>query len=177
MDQTGIKSLRGINGSLQWLATNSRIDLAAKVSLSASETANPTIESLQTANKIIRQAQRDDALPIHIHAIPLDQLNFGVFSDAAWGVRPDGSSQGGYLVYASSHALHKGEEAPVGIIEWKSWKLSRKCRSSLSAESQAMADSIDILNFIRLLFADCLHPEGIDLRQPDRVLQLSLIHI
>ena len=50
--------------------------------------------------------------------------------------------------------------------------MSRKCRSSLSAESQAMADSIDILNFIRLFFADCLHPEGIDLRQPDRVLQL-----
>ena len=46
--------------------------------------------------KIIRQAQRDEALPIHIHAIPLDQLNFGVFSDAAWGVRPDGSSQGGF---------------------------------------------------------------------------------
>ena len=38
------------------------------------------------------------------------------------GVRPDGSSQGGYLVYASSHALHAGQEAPVGIIEWKSWK-------------------------------------------------------
>ena len=99
-------------------------------------------------------------------------LNFGVFSDAAWGVRPDGSSQGGYLVYASSHDLHKGKEAPVGIIEWKSRKLSRTCRSSLSAESQAMADSIDILNFYSIVFADCLHPEGIDLRQPDRVLQL-----
>ena len=95
-----------------------------------------------------------------------------MFSDAAWGVRPDGSSQGGYLVYASSHALTKGEEAPVGIIDWKSWKLSRKCRSSLSAESQAMADAIDILNFIRLFFADCIHPTGIDLRQPDKILQM-----
>ena len=47
LDSTGMNSLRGINGSLQWLATNSRIDLAAKVSLSASETSNPTIESLQ----------------------------------------------------------------------------------------------------------------------------------
>ena len=29
------------------------------------------------------------------------------------------------------------------------------------------------MNFIRLCcFADCLHPEGFDLRQPDRVLQL-----
>ena len=114
LDATGLKTLRGINGSLQWLVSNTRVDLAARVSLSASETANPTIESLQKANKLIRQAQRDDTLPIHIHAIPMDQLNFGIFSDAAWGVRPDGSSQGGFLIYATSHALHKGEEAPHG---------------------------------------------------------------
>ena len=88
------------------------MDLSAKVSLSASETANPTIGSLQRANNIVRQAQKDDTLQIHIHAIPLEQLNFGVFSDAAWGVRPDGSSQGGYIVYASSHSLHDGKEAP-----------------------------------------------------------------
>ena len=36
-----------------------------------------------------------------------------------------------------------------------------------------MADSVDVLNFIRLFFADCLCPyEGIDLRQPDKILQL-----
>ena len=48
-DSTGMTSLRGMNGSLQWLATNSRIDLVAKVSLSVSEASNPTIESLQKA--------------------------------------------------------------------------------------------------------------------------------
>ena len=35
-----------------------------------------------------------------------------------------------------------------------------------------MADSIDMLNFSRLFFADFLLPEGIDLRRPDEVLQL-----
>ena len=80
--------------------------------------------------------------------------------------------KGGYLIYATSHALHKGNEAPVGVIDWKSWKLTRKCRSSLSAESPAMADSIDMLNFLRRFFADCIHPIGIDLRRPDEVLQL-----
>ena len=172
LDANGLKTLRGVNGSLQWLVSNTRVDLAARVSLSASETANPTVASLQKANKLIRQAQRDDTLPIHIHATPMDQLNFGVFSDAAWAVRPDGSSQGGYLVYATSHALHRGEENPLGIIDWKSWKLTRKCRSSLAAESQATADSVDILNFCRLFFADFLHPEGVDLRRPDEVYQL-----
>ena len=59
-----------------------------------------------------------------------------------------------------------------GVIEWKSWKLTRKCRSSLAAESQAMADSADMLDCVRLFFADCLHPVGIDLRRPDAVLKL-----
>ena len=38
LDAAGLKPLRGINGSLQWLCTNSRLDLSAKVSLYASET-------------------------------------------------------------------------------------------------------------------------------------------
>ena len=60
LDASGLTSLRGINGSLPWLCTNSRVDLSAKVSLWASEAAHPTISSLQTANNIVRQAQRDD---------------------------------------------------------------------------------------------------------------------
>ena len=76
LDASGLKALRGINGPLQWLVANIRVDLAANVSLSASGTSNPTIDSPQKANKLIRQAQRDDRLPIHIHAIPLDQLSF-----------------------------------------------------------------------------------------------------
>ena len=35
-----------------------------------------------------------------------------------------------------------------------------------------MADSVDMLNFVRLFFADLIHPEGIDLRRPDEVLKL-----
>ena len=93
LDAAGLKTLRGINGSLQRLRTNTRIDLSAKVSLSASEVSNPTIASLQKANKLIRQAQKDDNLPIHIHAIPMEELNFGIFSDAARAVRPDVSSR------------------------------------------------------------------------------------
>ena len=35
-----------------------------------------------------------------------------------------------------------------------------------------MADSVDMLNCVRLFLADCLHPVGIDLRRPDEVLKL-----
>ena len=36
------------------------------------------------------------------------------------------------------------------MLEWKSWKLKRVCRSSLSAECQATAAALDNLNFMRL---------------------------
>ena len=66
LDAHGIKCLRGINGTLQWLVSNTRVDSAARVSLSASETANPTIESLQKADKIVRQAQHESS-PSHLY--------------------------------------------------------------------------------------------------------------
>ena len=70
LDSKGLKCLRGINGSLQWLVTNTRVDLAAKVSLSASATSNPTVDDLRKANKLVRQAQRDSDLPLYFHPIP-----------------------------------------------------------------------------------------------------------
>ena len=82
----------------------------------AIETSNTTIGSLQRANTRIRQAQHYDTLPIHKHAIPLDQWTFGMFSCVPWGVRPAESTQGGVLMYATSHALHKGQEAPLGVL-------------------------------------------------------------
>ena len=64
LDGKGLKCLRAINGSLQWLVTKSRPDLSARVSLSASATSNPTYGHLQAANKLIRQAQRFKEIPI-----------------------------------------------------------------------------------------------------------------
>ena len=141
--------------------------MSAKVSISASGTSNPTVSELQKANKLIRQAIRDAGLPIVIPYIPFDQLTFGAFSDAAWAVRPDGSSQGGLLIFSASRDLIDGKLSPMGIIDWRSWKLQRKVRSSLAAESQAMADVVDLLNFTRLFVADIICHESIDLRKAE----------
>ena len=90
--------------------------MAAKVSLSASATTNPTFEDLQKTNKLIRQAQHDADIPINILPIPLNQLVLGGFTDAAWAVRPDGSSQGGYLCYATTKSLLDGKCAPCNSL-------------------------------------------------------------
>ena len=48
----GTRILRSGNGSLQWLVTNTRPDLAADVSLSAGNVTNTTVNDINNLNKI-----------------------------------------------------------------------------------------------------------------------------
>ena len=74
-------------------------------------------------------------------------MRFCAFHDAGWASRLDGSSQGGYMSFACHAQLLDGHEATVNLIDWKSWKLKRVCRSSLAAECQSMAEALDNLIF------------------------------
>ena len=57
------------------------------------------------------------------------------------------------------------------LLGWRTWKLRRVCRSSFAAETQALTDAIDHLNWIRLFIADMIAPQSIDLRRGEEVLQ------
>jgi hypothetical protein len=89
---------------------------------------------------------------VRIKHIRPEDLRFSAFHDAGWASRPDNSSQGGLMIFACHKDLLDGKEATISLIEWKSWKLKRVCRSSLSAECQAMAEALDTLNFVRFFW-------------------------
>ena len=59
---------------------------------------------------------------------------------------------------------------PISIMDWKGWKPKRKVGSSLAAESQALAEAVDVLNYMRPFFTECLVSYTIDLRKADQVL-------
>ena len=66
-------------------------------------------------------------------------------SDASWGVRREGHSQGGYLLMlAPTHILH-GEATSYTILDWRGFHSPRVCRSFLNAEFQACPVAIDSL--------------------------------
>ena len=52
----------------------------------------------------------------------------------------------------------------MSLIDWRSFRLRRVARSSLSAEVQAYAEALDALDFCKLFLAEILSPQGIDLR-------------
>ena len=81
------------------------------------------------------------------------------------GVRADGSSQGGYFILMTDRAALEGELVKYNVLSWRSFKLTRVCRSSLAAEAQSLAAAMDEMMLIRTIISLMLFP-GQDPREP-----------
>ena len=92
-------------------------------------------------------------------------MRSGVYTDAAWAVRPDSTSQGGYLLFVGGHEeIEAGYAMKLTVVDWCSKKLQRICRSSLSAESQAATQAIDALEWTKVFWAAMVWP-GISIEE------------
>ena len=80
-------------------------------------------------------------------------MTFIVYSDASFATRPDLSSQGGYLLAMCHKDVADGKcEGHYNVLDWRSWKLPRVARSTLSAESQAASEAADSLMYTTLFW-------------------------
>ena len=84
-----VEALRGLIGTLAWLAKETRPDLAGKVSLVQQTFPRPRIKDIVQANKIAEEATEHADIGILVKPIPLDRLRVGTVTDAAWGNAKD----------------------------------------------------------------------------------------
>ena len=106
-----------------WLAVQGVPMISAELSLLLAYSNCATINTLMEVNKLIRRARVEarQELVRERHLNPC----VVAYSDAAWSVRKDGSSQGGYLVYLADMALMQNKESPLSLLAWHSGKLPR----------------------------------------------------
>ena len=91
--------------------------------------------------------------------IPLDDLTFVGFGDCGWGVRRDGSSQGGSLIIAADKRILDGfDEVTTTMVDWRSYKCKRVVRSSLAGETQAFVETLDMLESTKVCYTLFLDP-------------------
>ena len=164
---TEVTRARGLIGALQWPAVQGMPPLAASVSILASEVARPTVQLLLDLNKTLRFAKSLADVPLRMARVTdsLDKVCFLCFSDAAFGVRSDQSSQGGYVIVLTSPRAMAGELTDYNIVSWRSFKLARVRRSSLAAEAQAAASAVDELMMIKTMVSLMVDPRQ-DPRSP-----------
>ena len=118
----------------------------------------------QAANKALRFAKENDDVGLHYQWIgDLDDLVVIGYSDASFACREDLSSQGGYLItLVHRDMVQKGIPGPYHVLDWRSFKLPRVARGTLSADGQAAAEAADVIYFTSLFINGCLDP-GLDL--------------
>ena len=146
--------LRALLGGLQWLVTPTRVDGMIDVNLLQSCVATATVETLLSANKILRKLRQGPA-ELYTRRLPDHEKHHLVaWSDASWANRRDGKSTGGYLIGVCGESALSGKRGHVSVISWGTNKLKRVAKSSMSAEMQALANTEDELHLCRLCWAE-----------------------
>ena len=165
---------RAVLGAIQWRVLQTAPHHASKLSWLQSALPHGSKDILHQVNKLCREVWAHRQLSVCTHRLgPLQELSFICWTDAAVGNRPDMSSTGGYLVGLVHSDMMKGSRGPVNPISWKSGRLPRVARSSLSAEIQSLSEGEQELMFCRAEWAelcggtlDLLHPEHITCKIP-----------
>ena len=136
LDKKEITVLRAINGSLNWLASQSRPDLSAPTSLSEQSFPNPTVHHLCEANNVVRRAKQHSDLGVKFVPIDPEKLTLVCHSDAAWANAGD-FTQAGFIIGFAYADLDKGLESSW-VPAWKSHRLSRAVGSTLASSRSSV---------------------------------------
>ena len=173
-----ISALRGLSGALQCPASQCSPHLQCTVSHLQSSVAEATIEDLLTANKALKFAKANSDIKLYYKKIAptLAKVLFGGYTDASWGSRKDGTSQGGLLIFPTTESqIREGHALTLCCLDYKSVRLRRYARSSLSAETQAACETEEALHWTKIMWALLINPsmtlrEVTEMEQPLGVL-------
>ena len=155
LNEGQIRLLRGINGSLNWLSSQSRPDLAVQTSLSQQCFPKPKVKHLRNANNAIRRAKQHKDLQITFRSVPPDKLGLCCHSDAAWANVGE-HTQAGFIIAFVNQDVHKGKVTSWTPAVWRSYKLPRAVSSTLGGEAQAMATAGGTIEWLNLMLSEVL---------------------
>ena len=118
-----LSQLGALNGQLLWLGMQRLPQLLAPLSLLTGQTAQARVGTIYEVNEMARKATvwARTPLKIHAHHSPVVVTH----TDAGWTTRPDGTSQGGQLVFIANSELLQSRESNMSLISWHSSRLRR----------------------------------------------------
>ena len=167
------RQLRALLGSFQWLVAQVRFDLAFQVSSLQGE--KPTVGTLLRANLLCKEFK----LTKHFELVfrPVNPLAGGlmVVTDSSLGnVTDTGSaaaaalekvySQSCYYVLLADENLMQGRPGSFNVLDMRSHRIPRVCRSSYAAETLGAEEAFDVGQLCRGFVASL---RGLSLQRQD----------
>ena len=163
-------ALRGLVGSLQYAATNTRPDLSSKLSFLQSAINHATVETLMDGNRLLHEAKKHHDVTIVIKPIPLTDFRFMAFSDASFSSNKKPDSHAGVFIVGTHKEINENKQCPISPIAWGCKKIQRVVTSTLAAESTSLASALDQLAWLRIFWTWLLDPKT-DWKKPESTLK------
>eukprot|EP00439_Symbiodinium_sp_Y106_P057908 s106_g8.t1 len=164
---------RSVSGSLQWLAGQTRPELGPLVSLSnrGQETTYKDLQRLYAAADYVKETSNHGLV---YQDVPLNKFSaFVTYTDSSFanaGVK----SQFGVCVFLTAPSVADRVEK-ASLVDWKSARSARVCRSTLAAEASAADEGCDRATFANLCLSELftgepafkVHPQFLNLQVTD----------
>ena len=155
LDAQDLGEFRSVSGCLQWLAGQTRPDVAAVVSL-CSKGAKSTYEDLQNMYAAVDHLHATKEQGIVLRSVPISYATMLVtFADSSWANAEGHASQHGSLILLADPKA-TDVISPGLLLDWKSSRSSRVCRSTLAAEASAADASVDRASFLNYQLCELL---------------------
>eukprot|EP00971_Amphidinium_carterae_P335930 6472029-Amphidinium_carterae.1 len=175
--QLNAKEKNAFRSTLQKAAWPSRrVSLATqyKVSNLASRVNEATVKDQKMLNQVVTEL-REMAEQQELRVIykPVDEATSCMVTahDASFACEEGGKSQAGFVTGLSDNRIQQGS-APFNMLEYSSHRIKRTVRSTMSAESCALAEALDAHLYTRVLYQAMVHTSW----QTSRQWQEDLMH-
>ena len=154
--------MRGVLGSLGYVARLCRPELSYRCSALQGKQARPVVSDLVQTNKFLQAAQKTMQHGIHYHKRRFDFHSAVLLSvtdashAAETGYTEDGKMMGHKSQAGRFLLLANGMPTPEAacdfhVLEWSSHTLKRVCRSTLQAEVLSAQDGVESAHYVRSL--------------------------
>ena len=149
LDPDEWKEMRSAAGCLQWLGGQCRPDVAAVASV-ANKGSETTAQDLKKAHEAIAAVKEDAPT----NGIVFPAVSFGrgstiivTYTDSSWANAARHASQFGVMILVCPGQVSE-KTSPGFVLDWKSGRSPRICRSTLAAEAVAADEGADRSCFI-----------------------------
>ena len=131
-----LKEYRSLVGQINWLAQQTRPDLAYEVSDLSAGFQEAFTKDMRRVVKVANKSKEGEK-KVKMEKLTGDGVFWEVYTDASFGNEGEGKSQIGYIISLKDD---EGKRCP---IQWKSMKAKRVAKSTLEAEALSLGEGAE----------------------------------
>ena len=150
------QEFRSVSGCLQWAATQARPEVAPALSL-ANHVALTTIHDLRSLYESLSYLKETPSEGIRIQDVGVGKATWVLtFTDASWANAQRSGSQIAVITGLTSEEC-KVRPVPFALVDWRSARSARVCRSTLAAEACAGDEGSDRGSYLNMFLSELTH--------------------